>query len=282
MSTGSRLSNGWKISMNSFKVLKANKQLIIFPILSGASIVILMASFIFVTVFSTSLLSRWFDSDNSPFLGYFILFCFYIINYFIAAFFNVALMHSLKMYFNGDEINLQQSLNFSFSRIGVIFGWSVIAATVGTILKIIQEETGVVGKIITGIIGIIWNVATFFVIPVLAYENVGPIDAISKSAKTMKEKWGESLAGNFSFGLVQIAALLVIAVPLFLLGSLINTFVGMILAVLSSIFILVIISAAQGIFISAVYHRVNGQEVSFVNNEMVDDLFRKKAEKKMW
>ena len=82
--------------------------------------------------------------------------------------------------------------------------------------------------------------------------------------------------------LVQIAALLVIAVPMFLLGSLINTFVGMILAVLSSIFILVIISAAQGIFISAVYHRVNGQEVSFVNNEMVDDLFRKKAEKKMW
>lgn len=31
-----RLSNGWKISMDSFKVLKANKQLILFRSYQGA------------------------------------------------------------------------------------------------------------------------------------------------------------------------------------------------------------------------------------------------------
>ena len=46
MSFFSRLSNGWTLSMDSFKVLKQNKQLILFPILSGASMIVLTASFV--------------------------------------------------------------------------------------------------------------------------------------------------------------------------------------------------------------------------------------------
>ena len=46
MSIFKRLSNGWQITMNSFKVLKENRQLIIFPILSGLSMLMLLSSFV--------------------------------------------------------------------------------------------------------------------------------------------------------------------------------------------------------------------------------------------
>ena len=277
MSLFSRLSNGWKISMKSFQVLKANKQLIFFPLLSGASMIILIASFAFAAFFAKHWVKELLDSEGGTrVLGYLGIFGFYLVNYFIVVFFNVALMRCVRMSFNGEEVNLRDGLNYSFSRIGTILGWSIVAATVGTILKIVQEESGIIGKIITGIIGVVWNVTTFFVVPVLAYEKTGPIEAIGRSAGIIKAKWGESLAGNFSLGLVQLLALLLIAVPLFFIGSVINTFAGLALAVFAGILIIAIISAAQAIFISAVYQQAQGVEVAMLNDEMVDDLFVKK------
>ena len=280
MSLITRLSNGWSISMCCFKVLKENRDLVLFPILSGASMIVLTGSFVIAAVFATNIFSNLFDYDNRGF-AYLLAFAFYLINYFIVIFFNVALMHCVRQYFRGEEVVLRDGLSFSVSRFGVILSWSILAATVGTILKIVQEETGIVGKIITDILGVIWNMATFFVVPVLAYENAGPIDAFKRSAQIMKEKWGESLGGNFSFGLVQLVGIILIAIPLFLLGSLINVVVGAALAVFASMLIIAIINAAQAIFISAVYHRVAGEEVPTVTNEQVDGLFETRR-KKLW
>lgn len=277
MSLVSRLSNGWKLSMDSFKVLKANKQLIIFPILSGASMIVLMTSFA-IAVFATKgwAADAFNYRGNEKILSYLVMFGFYLINYFIVVFFNVALMRCVRMYFQNEEVSLREGINYSVSRIGVIFGWSLIAATVGTILKIIQQESGSLGKIITGIIGVVWNIATFFVVPILAYENTGPIDAIKRSSQIVKAKWGESLAGNFSLGLIQFLALLVTAVPLYFLGSLIDPVVGIALAVFAALVVISVISAAQAIFVSAVYQQAQGTEVSFIDNETVNDLFVRK------
>jgi hypothetical protein len=270
-----RLSNGWNISMNSFKVLKANKDLIVFPVISGCSMLIVMASFA-IAMFAASdgKIERFYLSQ--PVAQYLWLFLFYLVNYFIIVFFNMALIHCTRSYFKGEEVNLRDGINFSLSRMGVIFSWAVFAATIGAILKVIQENSGIIGKIITGIIGIVWNIATFFVVPVIAYENAGPIDAFKRSSQIMKEKWGESLSGNFSFGLVQFIAILFIAVPLFFLGSLVNTFLGIALAALGAFIVIATISAAQTIFISAVYHNINGGTLRDFDQELVENLFIRK------
>ncbi len=281
MSLLDRLSNGWSMSMQSLRILNANKKLIIFPILSGASLILLITSFLVGTVFASSWLSELFEND-SRILAYLLVFCFYLVNFFIVIFFNVALMFCVGKYFKGEEVDISEGLNFSFSRIGIIFSWAVMAATVGTILKMVQEEFGIVGKIITGIIGIVWNIATFFVVPVLVNENLGPVDAIKRSAGIMKEKWGESLVGNFSLGLVQFVALLLICVPLFFLGSLINTMVGVVLALEAGLLVIAVISAAQSIFICGVYHRTQGVEIPMINDDKVDMLFGESNKKKFW
>jgi len=275
MSFFDRLSNGWTLAMNSFKVLKENKQLIIFPVLSGISMVLIMGSF--VLAFLSANGWSFENAEDSGTIGnYLYLFLFYLVNYFIVVFFNMALIHCTRLYFRGEEVSINAGLRFSLSRIGTIFSWSVFAAIVGTILRIIQEESGIIGKIITGIIGIVWNIATFFVIPVIAYEDLGPIAAFKRSSQLMKQKWGESLGATFSFGLIQFLAMIVLVIPLFFIGNLIHPIGGIALAIMGVFIIATIFSAAQTIFVSAVYHNITDEPVKHFNQQMIDGLFQKK------
>ena len=192
MNVFDRMSNGWKIAMSSFKILKEKKELVIFPILSGFSILLIVGSIIVAMISSTGWGTTDLKEFNSP-LYWLIMFLFYVVNYFVVVFFNMALIHCSRAYFRGEEVNMRDGLRFSMSRIGVIFSWAFFAATVGIILRMIQENVGWVGRIITGLIGIVWSVATFFVVPVIAYENAGPIEAVKRSTKLMKQKWGEHI-----------------------------------------------------------------------------------------
>ena len=271
-----RVSTGWTLFKGSFKVLKENKQLIVFPLLSGLSIILIIGS-LFIFGFPKGVEET--DGDVESYLGgtsIFLLFGFYVINYFIVYFFNVALIHCTRLYFRGEEVSVRAGIQFAFSRIGAIFSWSLVAATVGLILKAIQENSDLFGKIITGIIGVVWNIATFFVVPVLAYENTGPIEAIKRSSKIMKENWGESLTASFSFGLFQFLAIIIIGIPLYLIGSIFDPITGIILAVTGGFLIFSIFSAAENIFISAVYHQIKGDPVKHVDQEMVNKLFEAK------
>ena len=183
MSFFDRLSNDWTLAINSFKVLKENKQLIVFRFLSGISLVLIMGSFVLAFLG----VNGWsFDNIEDPgSVGtYLIMFAFYVVNYFVVVFFNMALIHCTRLYFRGEEVSINAGLRFSLSRIGTIFSWALFAGTVGTILRIIQEESGLIGKIITGLLGIVWSVATFFVVPVIAYEDLGPIQAFRADDET--------------------------------------------------------------------------------------------------
>jgi hypothetical protein len=261
--------------MNSFKVMKENKKLIIFPILSGISMLMIIGSFV-VILFAGA---GW-DAENIDTQGnvthYAELFLYYLVNYFVVVFFNTALVHCTRLYFQGEEVTVRAGLQFALTRIGAIFSWAIFAATVGTALRLLQENLGSLGKIVTSLIGIVWSITTFFVVPVIAYENLGPLAAYKRSAELMREKWGESLGASFSFGLVQLLAILLMAVPAFLLGWLIHPIAGIVLFVLGVFTVLAVISAAQTIFISAVYHNINGDPVKHFNQQLADNLFTEK------
>lgn len=275
MSFFSRLSNGWQISLNSLKVLKANRQLIIFPLLSGLSLLLLLASFILIIFAGAGWAFEGVDKVNS-FQNYVAIFLFYIINYFVVVYFNTALIHCATQYFKGEKIGISEGLQFSNSRIGAIFSWALFAGSVGAVLNIVQENLGSVGKIVTGLVGIVWSIATFFVIPVIAYENVGPIQAFKRSAQLMKEKWGEKLGAGFSFGIITIAGMLVIAVPSFFIGFLIHPIAGIAVGATGLLLLFAIVSATRSIFISAIYHNVQGNPVENFEQHFIDNLFEHK------
>ena len=104
MNLMTKFSNGWTIATTSFKVLKDNRQLLFFPILSGVSIMAILASFCVAFLG----FSGWqLDQLSAPgkLMSYAILFFFYITNYFVIVFFNMALVHCTSLYFKGEEVD---------------------------------------------------------------------------------------------------------------------------------------------------------------------------------
>jgi hypothetical protein len=214
--------------------------------------------------------------EQSTLVNYLIVFVYYLVNYFIIVFFNTALIHCTHLYFHGEKPTIGQGLRFAASRAGVLLSWAAVAATVGTALRILQENLGSVGKFVTGLIGIVWSIATFFVVPVIAYEKLGPIAAFRRSTQIMREKWGERLGAGFSFGLIQLIAFIALAAVGFGLGWAIHPLVGIIVFTLGLFSVLVLVSAVRTIFISAVYHNLNGDPVKHFNQQFADNLFVQK------
>ncbi|HEY4337199.1 MAG TPA: DUF6159 family protein [Puia sp.] len=273
-----RFSNGWNIAMNSWAVLKENRQLILFPILSGLSMILVIASFFTIVLASAGWDFEAFSDirQQSTVVNYLFVFGYYLVNYFIIVFFNTALIHCTHLYFNGEKPTIRQGLQFAVSRIGVLLSWAAFAATIGTILRILQDNLGSIGKFVTGLIGIVWSIATFFVVPVIAYEKLGPIAAFKRSTELMRQKWGERLGAGFSFGLIQFGAFIALAAVGFGLGWAIHPLVGIVVFILGVFTVLVMVSAVRTIFISAVYHNLNGNPVQHFNQQLADNLFVQK------
>lgn len=282
MSFFGRLSNGWRLGKTSLKTIQENPSLLFFPMISGASLILVAASFLGggYFLFGEDILAIADDEtavSGTNALIYILAFAFYLVNYFVIVFFNVGLVHCAKMVLEGRETTVSEGIRYAQTRMSTIIAWAAMAATVGIILKTIQERAGAVGGIITGIIGLVWGIATFFVVPVIAYEDVSPIEAVKRSASIMKNKWGESIGANFSFGLFTLIGILFVALPLgFLIGALIHPIVGIVSGVLAFVLIQMAVSAANMVFLAAAYQHVNHEPTGRFDGEVLDDVFVQK------
>lgn len=203
-----KFSRSWELVKQSFAVLKSDKQLMLFPILSAISCIIITMIIgtggVFISLPSRAaalaLGERWVPSQ-APFF-YPILFALYAANYFVIVFFNVALVGVANSRLGGGTWTMRDGLELAWARKGTILQWALVSATVGVILKTIEKRLGIIGRIVLRIIGIAWALACYFVVPVLAFEDLTPFEAIKRSSKLFKDTWGERVSGAFSFRLV--------------------------------------------------------------------------------
>ena len=85
-----------------------------------------------------------------------------------------------------------------------------------------QERLGLVGRIIGVVGGLAWAVATFMVVPVLAFEDVGPIEALTWSSSILRQRFGTVARGGLRFGFLFVG-LTVGAIAVSVLGLFICT-----------------------------------------------------------
>ncbi|MEZ5043789.1 MAG: DUF6159 family protein [Saprospiraceae bacterium] len=270
-----RMSNGWKLGMTSLKIISENKQLLVFPIMSSVALIVVVFSFM------GGAFALWgmnFDimleeaTGGSELLLYGFLFIFYLINYFVIVFFNIALIHCTRLIFDGKPATISDGLNFSGSRLGTIISWAFLSATVGVVLQMLEDRLGWIGKIVIGFIGAAWSIATFFVVPIIAYEEVSPLEALKRSGTMMKQKWGEAIGANFSFGLFFIVGYLLIIISGIALFF-IHPILGIVSIVLSALLLHTVVSAGKTVFIAATYNQMHDRPASRFDDNVLDDIF---------
>ena len=204
----SRVRTGWRLAKDSWAVLRADRSLAIFPALSTAFATGALA----LTLTPGLVWSAAADQDwiVAPFLAVGA----YVTTFFVV-YFNVALAGATRLSMEGRDTTVADGLAVARQRRGLIAKWALLQFAVGALVNAVQQLAGdsVAGRLAAGLFGLAgaaWSVATFFVIPLLALEGLGPGAAMKRSAGLIRKRWGEGLVGSAAIGL---AVFLVAALP---------------------------------------------------------------------
>jgi hypothetical protein len=204
-----RFTRSFDLLKASATVLKSDRRLLVFPLISGCAMLVVLLCFA-LPMFGLGAFDGL-GRGETP-VTYSIAFLFYVVQYFVIFYFNAALVGCVLMRLDGGAPTVGDGLRLANSRFGTILGYAIISATVGVILRAIQERVGFLGRIFTGLFGILWNVATFLVVPVLVARDVGPMQSIKDSAGLLKRTWGENVVGQvglgLAFGVIQMAIII--------------------------------------------------------------------------
>lgn len=196
-----RIKRGFRLAGQSWQVIRNDRSLLVFPVISAVTIVVAL-----IAIWAPALLFGGFsdsesvDESNPLLIGLGILTAY--IATFLTIFFNVALASCAFRSFDGEDTRVGEGLAAARERTGQIAAWALLATTVGLLLRALEERLPLAGRIAVWLIGVAWTIATYLVVPVLAHERVGPIDALKRSGSIVRERWGESIVGNAGIGLL--------------------------------------------------------------------------------
>lgn len=257
-----RIRRGWELTKKAWGVVRDNPGLVKLPVIGGILAFIAMVVFggVGVAIIAAG------DESNAAYVGggIFIAIGGYLASYFVI-YYNVALAAAADLAFRGQPADTQAGLAVAKQRRKVIAQWAAVALLVSAIFNLIRDRGGIAGQIAAGLGAAIWALITFLIAPVLAFEGLGPVDAIKRSSSMFKQKWGQQITGNIAIGavtgLVIILAILVAVAGGFILasGSTVAIVAGgglLILGIVGFIAAAVVSGAVRGVFGVALYRYI--------------------------
>jgi hypothetical protein len=259
------MQRSWALAKASWAVLKSEKGLVWLPVLSFVASVAVVGVFglaVWATLGKDSGVNGQ-DGYTTNVATWVLAVCMYIGIAFSQTYFLAALCAGANERLQGRDTTIGNALAVANSRLHRILPWALVSATVSMIIQAIEERFGFLGQIIAGLIGAAWNVVTFLTIPIIVFEDVGPVNALKRSGTLLKQTWGENLMAQIGLGLISLLAFIpgIIVIGLGIASGVGAVTVlaiaigGIYLAVAASI-----VSALSGIYRTALYrYAVDGQ-----------------------
>jgi hypothetical protein len=251
------LDRTWQLYKQSFAVLSADVEILLFPVMSAAAALVVGASF-FVPMYKIGAFeamrartARWDD--------YAALFVWYCLYYFVIIFFNSALAGCANIRLSGGDPTVTDGLRIAGARFPRIVAWTLVAATVGIFLQSLRNRRNIFGGLLGSALGLGWTLITYLIVPVIIFENRGIFDSIYRSSELFKKHWGEQVAGSFGFGLLNLLLFL----PGLLLGALFWTWDRGFAVIAVGVYTLILAavsSAVRGVFTVALYRYATSGE----------------------
>jgi hypothetical protein len=254
----STIQRSYTIFRQSLGVLRQDKEILIFPLLSGIFTLVAMAGLVFggvATGFFQRVLQSGDRSLEANVLGYAALFVWYFVSWFIVLFFNVGVVACARIRLEGGDPTVADGFRAARENLKAIVIWALISATVGLILRIIADRSKLIGQLIAKFLGAAWAVATYFVVPVMIFEKRGPRQSMSSSTQLISRTWGESLVAAAGVGIViMLLGIGGLAFPI--IGFFISpaaTVTGLGVMVLYWVLLAIVSSALTGIYRTGLY-----------------------------
>jgi hypothetical protein len=275
-----RFQMSWEIAKRSWAVLRADKTLAWFPVLSALGSLIVIAAlgglFLVAGIDDTS------SGTSLQPIGYVLIVVAYLALAMVQTYFLAGLVAGADQRLRGNDSSLKSALEIANSRLHRLLPWAVVTATVTMVLQAIEERFGIIGTIVARLVGLAWQLVTFLVVPILVLEDLGVGDALKRSKDLFKKTWGENVLGQFGLGavgfLLSLPGILLIGI-----GVAIGTAGLIVLGAIGVTWLLVsavIVSALSGIYRTALYHyAANGQVPGEFSGIDFAAAFKRKGER---
>jgi hypothetical protein len=296
------IRRGWELTKSSWQVLKLDKELAAFPLISILASLLVLVPFGVLAIFNTTL-----SRDTSGFIngveldfgawGILIGFTIYLLLTLVSNVFGAAVIYGAVERFRGTDPTIRSCMNAVKRRFGSIAAFSLLSSTIGYALQALEQRVPFAGKIAVWLVNAAWNIATMFAIPVIVLSDrpVKPLDAAKQSVGVVKRVWGESVIAQFSLaiigffyvlgwifltgafiGLVSVSGLSGSAIDIVAIGT-IGVFV------LGTLILTLVFSTLGAIAKAAVYYYATTNESpELFNKELLRDAMTPKKARKIF
>jgi uncharacterized protein DUF6159 len=260
-----RIGRSFALVGQSYRMLMHDKELMVLPLISGAIIAAVVGGVVYG--FGFDVIDRHRPDTYLP------LFLTYVVTYAIAIFFQAAVVAGATERMRGGDPTVGSALAAAGRRAGPILIWAVVAATVGMLLRVIEQRLGFVGRIVARLAGAAWSLATFFVVPVLVLEDRSVRDSFTRSVGVFKRTWGETVVGGVSLGMAAMCAWVTLVAIVGMLAYIIGV-AAVAVFVAGAIFLMIFFSALQGVYVASLYrYATEGHPGSGFGDDLLKQAF---------
>ncbi len=202
-----RINYGWELAKPCYALVNEHKSILLFTALSG---LLLSAATTLLILFILP-----YTGHNHPetltlstkATMALISFSYVMFITFISTSMNVALSFYASQLLEKQTASFAQSIGRTFSRFFTILSWSLLAAIVGSIVRGLQNKNNseslgsrIALRFLGSFVQIAWATLTYFVTPLIAFENANIIDTIKKSGSLIQTTWGQAVGAQFFIG----------------------------------------------------------------------------------
>jgi hypothetical protein len=258
-----RWSDSVKITKTVLRLIREDRALLLLPLLSGV-LLIAAAAVVFIPLVTAFLVNpsgmiAFVHTSGGAALLVVVFLLLYFTLVFLSVFFLAALVGAATLKLSGKNATVRDGLQIAWAKKGRLLVWALISASVGLLIQLVASRfKGIVGLLIRFGAGVTWAVATYFVIPVLLYEDNTAWRSLVRSAKLFAGTFGRWFFSNLLLSLIVVGVFLLGLIPfvagILSLSTSVPLGVGLILlAVVIWIFAAVFSAAVAGVTRAVLY-----------------------------
>ena len=188
----------------SFQVLRRNKRLIAFPVLSITAEAIVLTAFAVPYLVLRQGSSA--GSTRTSIAGYGLGALCYLTLTAVSAYVSAALLIAVSQIMRGGQPSVGGALRSASRVLPSILAWSLASSTVGLLIRALDRRV----PIVSAILGVSWSALSFFVLPVIVFEGAGPVRGTRRAVEVLRSAWREEVTGTLRLG----GILLLLAIPM--------------------------------------------------------------------
>ena len=180
--------------------------------------------------------------------------------------------------FHGKSVTNAEAARAALTRSPQLLAWAFINYVVISVLRSIGNR-GLIGFLVGALLRAGWMLASFFVVPVILFEDKGAVASIKRSVELCRSRWGENIVGNGALGIIGIVAVLVDVVVSVVLGTVFAP-LGAVVGAIGLAAILLVLTVATAAFNAALYwYAVTDQSPGQYSVGDLQSAYRQKGRK---